>query len=435
MATPPSETAQTAPKPARRRGLLIFAAAIVIGAVDGLLFMGFEWVVNHGLDWIWNDVFDTDDERWRVVPLALVLGLLFGVALRLLGQDRLVEPHTDPLASNEDADPDAPLPHETLWMIAVIVLVGLASLLAGASLGPEAPLVGATSAIGAYVAGRIAPGPEGRLLVLCSVGALLVAFFGSMIAVALPILILLQRTKKLPIPAVVAILLSGGAAYGTLYAVQGDAPGFGSIPFGVGAQGHDYATAFLLGIVCVPVGLLLRGLVEVVWAAAKRVHARVPWWVSAAVFGAILGVWYLIGGETIQFSGSEGSSLLLHKADEYGWAALLGIVLMKIVATAWSLGTGYRGGLVFPSVFCGVSLGLTVGAIFGDQAGPGLLIGAVGGILAEMTAPLVGVIMLLALLPAKYAGLAVMAAAGVFLGRKIADRIEARLRPKAASAH
>jgi H+/Cl- antiporter ClcA len=434
VASPPSETAQTAPKPARRRGLLILAAAIVIGFVDGLLFMGFEWVVNHGLDWVWNDVFDTDDERWRVVPLALVLGLLFGVALRLLGQERLVEPHTDPMAANEDADPDAPLPHETLWMIGVIILVGLASLLAGASLGPEAPLVGATSAIGAYVAGRIAPGPQGRLLVLCSVGALLVAFFGSLVAVALPILVLYQRTRTLPIPALVAIVLSGGAAYGALYAVQGGAPGFGTIPFETGAKAHDYGTALLLGIVCVPVGLLLRRLVEVVWAAAKRIDAHVPWWIAAAGFGALLGVWYLVGGETIQFSGSEGSGELLHRADDYGWAALAGIVLMKIVATAWSLGSGYRGGLVFPSVFCGVALGLTVGAIFGDQAGPGLLIGAVGGILAEMTAPVVAVIMLLALLPAKYAGLAVMAAIGVFIGRWIAERVGPRTAPAQAEA-
>ncbi|UGS36380.1 chloride channel protein [Capillimicrobium parvum] len=422
MATPPSETAPTAPKAGRRRGLLILAAAIIIGVVDGLLFMGFEWVVNHGLDWIWNDVFDTDDERWRVVPLALALGLLFGVALRLLRQDRLVEPHTDPMAANEDADPDAPLPRETLWMIGVIILVGLASLLAGASLGPEAPLVGATSAIGVYVANRIDPGPEGRLLVLCSVGALLVAFFGSLVPIALPILVLVQRTRRLPIPALIAIVLSGAAAYGTLYAVQGGAPGFGSIPFETGAQAHDYATALLLGIACVPVGLLLRWLVEAVWAVAKRVDAHVPWWITAAGFGAVLGVWYLIGGETVQFSGSEGSGLLLHHADDYGWAALAGIVLMKIVATAWSLGTGYRGGLVFPSVFCGVALGLTVGAIFGDQAGPGLLIGAVGGILAEMTAPVVGVIMLVALLPAKYAGIAVMAAVGVFIGRWVVDR-------------
>ncbi|MEZ5121693.1 MAG: chloride channel protein [Solirubrobacterales bacterium] len=425
---PAARTEAAAP----RRPLLVLAVVIAIGAVDGLLFLGFEWVVNHGLDAIWNDLFATDEERWRVVPVALGLGLAFAVILRVLRQPRLVEPHTDPLAASEDQDPNAPLPRETLWTIAVIVLVGLASLLAGASLGPEAPLVGATSAIGAYVAARVVPGPEGRLLVLCSVGALLVAFFGSLVAIALPILVLLQRTRKLPITAVVAIVLCGGAAYGTLYAVQGEAPGFGSIPFEVGAEVRDYGTALLLGLVCVPVGVLLRRLVEVVWAAAKRLDAHVPWWVSAAVFGAALGAWYLIGGETIQFSGSEGSSLLLHRADEYAWPALLGIVLMKIVATAWSLGSGYRGGLVFPSVFCGVALGLTVGAIFGDQAGPGLLIGAVGGILAEMTAPLVAVIMLLALLPLKYAGLGVAAAVGVLIGRWISGRVGRRLAPAPA---
>ena len=44
--------------------------ALAVGVVDGLVFLGFEWVVNHGTDWLWNDVADSDDvaggsSRWR----------------------------------------------------------------------------------------------------------------------------------------------------------------------------------------------------------------------------------------------------------------------------------------------------------------------------------------------------------------------------------
>lgn len=419
---------------AGRRPLLVLAAAVAIGVVDGLLFLGFEWVVDHGLDWIWTDLAGTDDERWRVVPLALVLSLILAVVLRLLRQPRLVEPHTDPLAATEGEDPDAPLPEETPWTIAVIVLVGLASLLAGAALGPEAPLVGATTAIGAYVAARVAPGPEGKLLVLASVGALLVAFFGSPVAIAMPLLVLWQRTKRLPVPAVVAVVLCGMAAYGVLYAVHGDAAGFGGVPSDLPAHAKDYATALALGLVCVPVGLLLRWLVTTSWAVVQRVDARLPWWAAAAIFGAVLGVLYLVGGETVQFSGSEGSGMLIQKAPDYGWAALAGILLVKMAAAAWSLAGGYRGGLVFPSVFCGVALALTVAAVAGDHAGPGLVVGAVGGILAEMTAPVIAVIMLFALLPLKFAGLGVAAALGVLIGRQVADRVGRRTGPRSAPA-
>jgi len=430
---PETETARPAAPAPPRKPLLLLVAALVIGAVDGLLFLGFEWVVNHGLDAIWNDVFGTDDERWRVVPVALGLSLVFAVVLRLLRQPRLVEPHTDPLSGSDDPQEPPDLPRETPWTIAVIVLVGLTSLLAGAALGPEAPLVAATSAIGAYAAARVAPGPEGRLLVLCSVGALLVAFFGSLVAIAAPLLVLWQRTKRLAPAAILMIVLSGLAAYGALYAVKGSAPGYGGIPSDLGVQVRDYATALALGICCVPIGLLLRWLVGVFWAGAQRLDGRVPWWASAAVFGAVLGALYLIGGETVQFSGSEGSAELIDKAPDYGWAALAGILLVKLGVAAWSLSTGYRGGLVFPSVFSGVALGLTITAITTDFEGPGLVVGAVGGILAEMTAPVLAVIMLLALLPLKYAGLGIMAAGGVLLGRWLLDRLRRRIAPARAA--
>jgi len=36
---------------------------LAIGVVNGLVFLGFEWLVNHGTDWLWNDVVDTDEVR------------------------------------------------------------------------------------------------------------------------------------------------------------------------------------------------------------------------------------------------------------------------------------------------------------------------------------------------------------------------------------
>ena len=60
--------------------------------------------------------------------------------------------------------------------------------------------------------------------------------------------------------------------------------------------------------------------------------------------------------------------------------------------------------------------------------------GAVAGILAEMTAPVIAVIMLFALLPLKFVGIGVAAAVGVFLGRWIADHVGPRSTPAAAGA-
>jgi hypothetical protein len=109
----------------------LLLVAIAIGVINAVAFVVFEHAVNDGSEWVWNDFAGTDDERWRVVPLAIVLSIGFSLLLRLTHQQRYQEPNTDLLAEG------APQPPATLATIAVIFLVGVASLVAGASLGPK----------------------------------------------------------------------------------------------------------------------------------------------------------------------------------------------------------------------------------------------------------------------------------------------------------
>lgn len=414
-------TVMPRPTPRALAGLALIS--LVIGAVDGLVFLGFEWLVNNGSDWIWNDLAGSDDARWRVIPLAIVLSIAFSLLLRVLGQPRWLKPHLDPLGAAQGNE-DAPAP--TVQALLVILAVGLGSLLAGASLGPEAPLVGFAAGLGAWVAARAAPGPAGRLLVLSSAGALLVAFFGSLVAVLIPLAILVQRTKRLPLAAIVSVVVAGLSAWGMLWLIRGDDHGFGGIPSAT-VHLRDYLAAFLLGIIAVGIGLALRQFVVRLADVTARVDRGSAWWVAAAVFGAVVGVLYLVGGETVQFSGSQGSKLLIGRADEYGAWALAGIALIKLCVTSWSLASGYRGGLVFPSVFAGVAVSLCVAAIDSSLGGPGIMIGAIVGLLVEMTAPILGIVVLFALVPLKLVPVGLAGAVGALAGRWVVDRIAAGL--------
>jgi H+/Cl- antiporter ClcA len=413
------------PRPTPRALGILALISLVIGAANGLVFLGFEWVINHGTDWIWNDLVDSDDERWRVIPLAIVLSVVFSLLLRFVGEARWVQPHLDPLGAAEGSE-DAPAP--TLRALAAILAVGIGSLLAGASLGPEAPLVAFAAGLGAWIAARAAPGPAGRLFVLASAGALLVAFFGSLVSLAIPLALLVQRTKRVPLPAVIGVVIAGLAAWGMLWLIRGNDHGFGGIPEAT-VHARDYLAAFVLGLVAVAIGLMLRYLVVRLAEATVRVDRSAAWWLSAAAFGAVLGVLYLIGGQTVQFSGSGGSTMLIARADDYGAWALAGIALVKLLVTAWSLSSGYRGGLVFPSVFVGVAASLCVAAFAPSLAGPGIMIGAIVGLLVEMTAPILGIVVLFALVPLKLVPLGLAGAAGALVGRRVVDRIASRIRP------
>jgi hypothetical protein len=108
-----------------RAVLLLGSIALAVGVVDGLVFLGFEWVVKHGTNWLWNDVVDSDDVRWRVVPLALALSIALSALMRALGQPRWTPPHMAPLGPAEGSA-DEPPPPSALSALAAVLLVGAA---------------------------------------------------------------------------------------------------------------------------------------------------------------------------------------------------------------------------------------------------------------------------------------------------------------------
>jgi H+/Cl- antiporter ClcA len=389
--------------------------ALLVGIADALLFLGFEWVVHHGTDWLWNDVAGTDEVRWRLVPLAIGLSIAFSALLRAFGERRFVEPHLDPL---EDSEPGSP---PTTAGLATVLLLGAASLLAGASLGPEATLAAAAGGLGGWAVARAELGPEGRVLILASVGALLVAFFASLVVIAIPVLVLWQRAKSAAsrpgAAALAAIVAAGVAAWLTLWLVRGELRGYGEVPSDA-VHARDYLSALALGAVAVGVGGLLRSGIRWLAHVARALDAVFPWWLGAAAAGAVLGALYLLGGPAVQFSGNEGTAILLSGEPHYGPWALAGIALVKLAVTAWSLAAGYRGGLVFPSLLVGVAVSLFAADELPGLAGPGLLVGCLAGLLVAMTAPLVGAVMVLAVLPPALLPLGLAGAAGAVCARR-----------------
>jgi H+/Cl- antiporter ClcA len=210
----------------------LIGAAVLIGAVNAVVLKLFLWAVDVGTVDLWNDVFHTDEHRWVVVPLALVLGIVLSGVLLVVRQPRLPPPHTNSLAFADDDEP------ATLGGVGMILFVGLSCLVAGASLGPEAALVGSAAAFGLWCGQRTGDGPTARLLQLSSVGALLVAFVGSFLIVLLPLLMLVQK-KQLKVDSAVPVVVAGASSFGTLWLIDHGTKGFGTIPtssqFSIGA--------------------------------------------------------------------------------------------------------------------------------------------------------------------------------------------------------
>lgn len=405
---------------------MIWLAALIIGIVDAVVLYLFEFVGTEGTIWLWYDVFGADEHRWRVFPLAIVLGLILTGVYKLVRVKRVKETSGNLLEELQD-------PPSGLASITGVLLIGAVSLLAGASLGPEAALMAFSAGFGALIASRMKAGSDKQLLVLASVGALLVAFVHSILLVVIPLLLLWQGAKrsggKVPFRSVAVILLAGVVAFGAIYTIRAltGAPGVGLIPALPGVGAHDYAIAILLGFVAGLMALALNSLVRLFSQTSLAVaNARFPGseWIFGGLAGLALGFLYYAGSPVVEFSGKVGSELLIENYAQFTAVTLIGLILIKLMATAWSAGTGYKGGLVFPSVFIGVAIGLLFTQVFPEFGGTGAVIGAISGMLtAVMGSPVMAAVFLIAALPVSLWPVAACAILGTLIFSYFAKRI------------
>ena len=160
---------------------------------------------------------------------------------------------------------------------------------------------------------------------------------------------------------------------------------------------RDYVLFALLGIACGGLGILtMKGVTAVeLWLRASRL----PPWSRPAAGGVVLG---LIAFVYPQVLGSGHGAIQYNLATGFPLPAMVGLVVAKIVASAISIGAGFRGGLFSSSLFLGtlfggaVALGLShiEPAIATDQLAFALVgMGAVGA--AIVGAPICMILLVL----------------------------------------
>jgi H+/Cl- antiporter ClcA len=333
----------------------LLAASAVLGVVVGLGFEAFETLMHHARDILWHDLIGDDPAAWATIALATAGGLVLGLALRFLPGH----------GGDHPADGHALIPDvEGRVLLAVSTLVvGFISLVAGASLGPEAAIIPSAAGI-SLVAARWfrLPGGLPRLMPGVGVSALLAAMFGSPLAGAVP---LLEMTAgaALPVPLVMVILPSltaSATAVITLQLLDAEPSGFLPLGYEGFAPGH-VLWALALGVVAGAVGLAVARLVPLLRTVTRRIDQRSV--VLTATLGGLgLGVLYVIGGPEVRFAGIPEILILVAESPDAGVA--LFAVAVKLLATAWCLAAGYRGGKIFPIAFLGAAAGLVVHALF-----------------------------------------------------------------------
>ncbi|MCG7424360.1 chloride channel protein [Kocuria rhizophila] len=317
-----------------RRSLAIAVGQGILGGAVAAVTLGLMHSIQHA---IWSST----DARWLIPLIILTGGAILAVLHHWAADEGLIEQVSDA------ADPVSLHRRRTAFMaLRGVVAVGF-----GGAIGPEASLIAVMGEISALVTTRVARNEEEERLIgqtgtSASLGALYGAPTGSTLFEP-------DRKEK---AASLANIIAGAVGFISFLLVHDlfSAPGLT-----LGLQHVDLsvrdvaasAVAALFGSLLALFYIAVRGPIGALAAKITRPWARIM--AGTVVFAAMA-----TAVPQIRFSGHEDVGGVLELVSAGAWWALLGIALLKMVATAINLNTGWLGGDFFPLVLAGSAVGV-----------------------------------------------------------------------------
>lgn len=283
--------------------------------------------------------------------------------------------------------------------LASVLVASLAALCFGAVLGPEAPLMAIGTSIGAAMLRREVAETKPAMMLVGAMAAVGVVLGSPLITAILVLEMAAFAGAKIAQP---NVLLPALAALGSGFALQvgvGDWAGLGEVRLGFKSIAA-YPTArpqdLLVGIVVAAITALLALASHSLGHRVARIAKPRPAMVlvaSGVAIGLIAWVVRLWTGADVEWVLFAGQSAM---TDYLSVSAVgMGLVLLvaKVITFAISLGSGFRGGAMFPAIAIGTILAGVGAQLFSAESAPALAAaGIAAGATAAMRMPLAGVV-------------------------------------------
>jgi CIC family chloride channel protein len=213
-----------------------------------------------------------------------------------------------------------------------------------------------------------------RLLVGCGAAAAIAAAFNAPLTGAFYAFELVIGTYSLATLA--PVVMAAISAVTVMRILIGGGEGF-DIRVPTSIEAIDYVPILALGMICALGGIAIMRGVTVVEDLFRR--SRVPSWLRPGLGGLAVGALALVSPAVL----SSGHSALRVALDApYGLPHIALLILLKSLGSAISIGSGFRGGLFFASLFLGALLGKLFAGVLGlmtvVQALPAVVCALVG---------------------------------------------------------
>ena len=339
--------------------VLFLLTAILIGAATGCLAVGFRFLLLYATKLCWNHPFDiigsAGDMKWYVVLLIPVIGGVFvGPLVSFLAPETRgtgVPEVIEAVSIREGA-----IRHRTTFFKTVSSAISIA---AGASVGREGPIVHIGSSVGSSIAQLLKLSPEWRRIFLaCGAASGIAATFNApMTGVLFAIEIILtdfevSYLSHIVISAVTATVIS--------HHFLGNLPAF-NIPQYEMINYREILLYLILGVLAGVVSIVFIKLISVVEDAFDKVRA--PAYIRPAIGGFFVGI-IAITCPNVLGVGYQSVNLVL--TADIALKSMILIIILKLIATSFSVGAGFSGGIFAPSLFLGAMLGGIFGIVSGS---------------------------------------------------------------------
>ncbi len=421
--SPPLLSPSSPPLPHRLQAspeTVVLLLALLIGGSTGIAVVIFHYLIQqiHSLmlEYFMGMVFGWG--AWTLALVPILGGFMVGL-LRWQWQD--FGPTLSSLVSSPPSAATASAAKGTIKAIAAAVSLGT-----GASLGPEGPSVEIGSNVGVFL-GKVLKVSQERQRLLLGAGAAagFAAGFNAPIAgvffaleVVLGTTFATSSVSVVLLSAVVAALISqiglGGQPAFTLPSYEVRSPLELPLYLGLGllaslvsiayVQAIQFSQRFFQG------KIQGFGRMEKIPPGFRPVVGGVCIGAVALVFPQVLGIGY----ETIE---------AMLRDVQFSLPLLMSLLIVKLLLTALSLGSGFVGGLFAPAMFLGASLGAAYGKILGlfpliisaNIAAPPAyaMVGMAAVLAASVRAPLTAILLLFELTRDYRIILPLMAAVGL----------------------
>jgi H+/Cl- antiporter ClcA len=419
--------------PMARQIVALSSIAIFVGLLAGAGASAFVAVEHHLQNLVWQTLPESmgldQAPAWLVVGLLVVGALITYVGLQLPGKGG----HAPLSGFALDIGPGT---------IISALVAALGSLIFGAVLGPEAPLMAVGTAVGA-LAFRDKDKPIRLVMMLVGAMAAIGAIFGNPLVTC--VLLLEMATiagPPLTAPPVLMSALAGTASGYVLQVGLGDWSGLGEAQLGL----KNLAPYTEVHVEDLVTSLVVAILVALVALAARLAGLRVATVARRQPLLTIVAVGVVVALSAIAVDAITGSGIAVvlfsgqSTMQEYLALTSLGtavvILLGKFVAYAACLGGGFRGGPIFPAVALGVIISTSATTVVSGTSTSALAAaGIAAAVAAAMRLPFVALVMGVTMTYPAGGATTVLAALGTIIGlsvRMAGERFAPSLRPAPA---